>query len=160
MYDNQQHTVRKTFCIPVFSRDVTYQTLPGGNNDVIYKLFPPRESLASDIPYRDGIKKLSFLTVQLCYYIQKVTYRGCISNINVYIDKLFSRDYASWDQMIDVNIRGYLSLIGKYYQLNILGYNISSSELIRPKNIHSVRIMSNQIFPQNCNVSQDQCHQY
>ena len=55
-----------------------------------------------------------------------------ISNINVYIDKLFSRDYASWDQMIDVNIRGYLSLIGKYYQLNILGHNISSSELIRP----------------------------
>jgi hypothetical protein len=26
----------------------------GGNNDVIYKLFPPRESLASDIPAGDG----------------------------------------------------------------------------------------------------------
>ncbi len=26
----------------------------GGNNDVIYKLFPPRESLVSDIPAGDG----------------------------------------------------------------------------------------------------------
>jgi hypothetical protein len=26
----------------------------GGNNDVIYKLFPPRESLVSDIPSGDG----------------------------------------------------------------------------------------------------------
>jgi hypothetical protein len=31
----------------------------GGNNDVIYKLFPPRESLVSDIPAGDGnIEKL------------------------------------------------------------------------------------------------------
>ncbi len=31
----------------------------GGNNDVIYKLLPPRESLVSDIPAGDGdIKKL------------------------------------------------------------------------------------------------------
>jgi hypothetical protein len=31
----------------------------GGNNDIIYKLFPPRRSLVSDIPARDGnIKKL------------------------------------------------------------------------------------------------------
>ncbi len=31
----------------------------GGNNDVIYKLFPPRESLESDIPAGDGnIEKL------------------------------------------------------------------------------------------------------
>jgi hypothetical protein len=31
----------------------------GGNNDVIYKLFPPRESLVSDIPAGGGnIKKL------------------------------------------------------------------------------------------------------
>jgi hypothetical protein len=29
----------------------------GGNNDVIYKLFPPRESLVSDIPAGDGISK-------------------------------------------------------------------------------------------------------
>jgi hypothetical protein len=31
----------------------------GGNNDVIYKLFPPRESLFSDIPAGEGnIEKL------------------------------------------------------------------------------------------------------
>jgi hypothetical protein len=31
----------------------------GGNNDVIYKLFPPRESLVCDIPAGDGnIEKL------------------------------------------------------------------------------------------------------
>ncbi len=34
----------------------------GGNNDVIYKLFPPRESLVSDIPAGDGnIEKLFLL---------------------------------------------------------------------------------------------------
>jgi hypothetical protein len=33
-----------------------------GNNDVIYKLFPPRESLVSDIPAGDGNIK-SFFTV-------------------------------------------------------------------------------------------------
>jgi hypothetical protein len=34
----------------------------GGNNDVINKLFPPRESLVSDIPARDGnIGKLFLL---------------------------------------------------------------------------------------------------
>jgi len=33
----------------------------GGNNDVIYKLFPPRESLASDIPDGDGNIKKFFL---------------------------------------------------------------------------------------------------
>jgi hypothetical protein len=27
----------------------------GGNNDVIYKLFPPRESLVGDIPAGDGV---------------------------------------------------------------------------------------------------------
>jgi hypothetical protein len=33
----------------------------GGNNDVIYELFPPRESLVSDIPAGDGnIKKLFY----------------------------------------------------------------------------------------------------
>jgi hypothetical protein len=33
----------------------------GGNNDVIYKLFPPRESLVSDIPAGDGnIEKLFY----------------------------------------------------------------------------------------------------
>jgi hypothetical protein len=33
----------------------------GGKSDVIYKLFPPRESLVSDIPAGDGnIKKLFY----------------------------------------------------------------------------------------------------
>ncbi len=33
----------------------------GGNNDVIYKLFPPRESLVRDIPAGDGnIKKFFY----------------------------------------------------------------------------------------------------
>jgi hypothetical protein len=33
----------------------------GGNNDVIYKVFPPRESLASDIPAGEGnIEQLFF----------------------------------------------------------------------------------------------------
>jgi hypothetical protein len=37
----------------------------GGNNDVIYKIFPPRESLVRDIPAGDGfIEKLCF-TVKL-----------------------------------------------------------------------------------------------
>jgi hypothetical protein len=33
----------------------------GGNNDFIYKLFPPTESFVSDIPARDGnIEKLFY----------------------------------------------------------------------------------------------------
>jgi hypothetical protein len=33
----------------------------GGNNDLIYKLFPPRVSLVSDIPVGDGnIEKLFY----------------------------------------------------------------------------------------------------
>ncbi len=38
----------------------------GGNNDVIYEIFPPRESLVNDIPARTGISK-SFFTVHLSY---------------------------------------------------------------------------------------------
>jgi hypothetical protein len=33
----------------------------GGNNDVIYKLFPPRESVVSDIPGREYQK--AFFTI-------------------------------------------------------------------------------------------------
>jgi hypothetical protein len=36
----------------------------GGNNDVIYKLFPPRESLISDIPAGDGNNKKLFYGVR------------------------------------------------------------------------------------------------
>jgi hypothetical protein len=55
------------------NNDVIYQLFPpreslastklslGGNNDVIYQLFPPRESLASDILAGDGnIEKLFY----------------------------------------------------------------------------------------------------
>jgi hypothetical protein len=54
------HCKKAFFDIPVPGPDVTYQTLPGwGNYDVIYKLFPPRESLVSDILAEDGnIEKL------------------------------------------------------------------------------------------------------
>jgi hypothetical protein len=38
---------------------LTKLSLGGNNDDVIYKLFPPRESLVSDIPAGDGnIEKL------------------------------------------------------------------------------------------------------
>jgi hypothetical protein len=37
----------------------------GGNNDVIYKLFPPRESLVSDIPAGDGNIEKHFLQCRL-----------------------------------------------------------------------------------------------
>jgi hypothetical protein len=36
----------------------------GGNNDVIYKLLPPRESLVSDIPAGDGNIEKLFYSVQ------------------------------------------------------------------------------------------------
>ncbi len=53
---------KKLFEIPVPSRYVTYQTLPGGNNDVMYiKLVPPRESLVSDIPAGVGNSEKLFL---------------------------------------------------------------------------------------------------
>jgi hypothetical protein len=56
------YTVKKLFDIPVSRPDVTYQTLPGENNDVIYKLFPPRVCLVSDILTGDGNIK-SFFSV-------------------------------------------------------------------------------------------------
>jgi hypothetical protein len=39
----------------------------GGNNDVIYKLFPRRESLVSDIPAGDGNIEKSFFMVFLTF---------------------------------------------------------------------------------------------
>jgi hypothetical protein len=53
------HRKKKLFHIPVPSRDVKLSL--GRNNDVIHKLFPPRESLVSDIPAGDGnIEKLFY----------------------------------------------------------------------------------------------------
>ncbi len=48
----------------------------GGNNDVIYKLFPPRESLVSDIPAGDGNIKKLFLQ---CIHIndEKLLWQEC-----------------------------------------------------------------------------------
>jgi hypothetical protein len=48
------YTVKKVIEFPVPSRVVTTKLSLGGNNDVPYKLFLPRESLVSDIPAGDG----------------------------------------------------------------------------------------------------------
>jgi hypothetical protein len=40
----------------------------GGNNDVIYNLFPPRESLVSDIPGRGREYRKDFFTVCILIY--------------------------------------------------------------------------------------------
>ncbi len=53
---------KKSFSIfPSPARMSLYILSLGGNNDVIYKLFPPRESLVSDIPVGDGNIKELFL---------------------------------------------------------------------------------------------------
>jgi hypothetical protein len=54
------NTVKKSFSIFPSPAGMPLAKLSlGGNNDVIYKLFPPRESLVSDIPAVDGnIEKL------------------------------------------------------------------------------------------------------
>jgi hypothetical protein len=59
------HCKKAFFDIPVPGPDVTSQILPGrGNYDVIYKLFPPRESLVSDILAGDGLEyRKAFFTV-------------------------------------------------------------------------------------------------
>ncbi len=54
-----QYTVKKLFDITSPARMSLTKVSLGGNNDVIYKLFPLRESLVSDIPAGDGnIEKL------------------------------------------------------------------------------------------------------
>ncbi len=51
----------------------------GGNNDVIYKLFPPRESLVSDIPAGDGNIEKLFLQ---CIYKKKMMRNYCDRSVN------------------------------------------------------------------------------
>jgi hypothetical protein len=46
----------------------------GGNNDVIYKIFPPRESLVSDIPAGDGNIEKLFLPCNTCCKEQGILY--------------------------------------------------------------------------------------
>jgi hypothetical protein len=50
----------------------------GGNNDVIYKLFPPRESLVSDIP--PGVGKI----VNLFYSVFSSVYISSYQQISEY----------------------------------------------------------------------------
>ncbi len=54
------YTVKKAFRYS-HPQPGSYQNLPGGNYDVIYKLLLLRESLVSDIPAGDGnIEKLFY----------------------------------------------------------------------------------------------------
>jgi hypothetical protein len=59
-HTNKSYTDKKTFLTFPSQSGMSLTKLSlGGNNDVIYKLFPPRESLESDIPAEDGnIEKL------------------------------------------------------------------------------------------------------
>jgi hypothetical protein len=61
---HSMYTVKKLFYIPVSSRDVTDQILPG-REYVLYKLFPAMESLVSDIPAGDGTIEKLFLRCML-----------------------------------------------------------------------------------------------
>jgi hypothetical protein len=47
----------------------------GGNNDVIYKFFPPRESLVSDIPAGDGNIEQLFLRCMGRYFDAIILYK-------------------------------------------------------------------------------------
>jgi hypothetical protein len=59
----------------------------GVNNEVIYKLFPPRESLVNDIPAGDGnIEKLFFTVLRVL--------RLEVSMYNVYITNQFQTTFA------------------------------------------------------------------
>ncbi len=56
----------------------------GGNNDVMYKLFLPRESLASDIPAADGNIEKLFLRCTAIYLVFRVKkHVNCLCNVGV-----------------------------------------------------------------------------
>jgi hypothetical protein len=66
------YTLKKNFSIFPSPAGISLTKLSlGGNNDVIFKLFPPRESLVSDIPAGDGnIEKLflqCMLHLSMCF---------------------------------------------------------------------------------------------
>jgi len=80
---------KKTFDIPVLSLHVTYQTLSlGGNNLYMTSLFPPRESLVSDILAGDG-------------NIEKLFLR-CIRHACTFLSSERSR-YASLYDLLDIS---------------------------------------------------------
>jgi hypothetical protein len=59
----RKETPKKSFSIFSSPAEMSLTKLSlGGNNDVIYKLFPPREILVIDIPAGDGNTK-AFFTV-------------------------------------------------------------------------------------------------
>ncbi len=60
---SETNTLKKLAIFPSpAGMSLTKLSLGGNNDDVIYKLFPPRESLVSDIPAGDGnIEKLFFI---------------------------------------------------------------------------------------------------
>ncbi len=65
------YTVKKSFSIFPFPVGMSLTKLsPGGNYDIIYKLFLPWENLVSDIPAGDGNIEKLFLrcSTQICWY--------------------------------------------------------------------------------------------
>ncbi len=68
----ERHTVKKNFSIFPSSAGMSLTKLSmGGNNNVIKKLFPPRESLVSDIPAGDRNIE-SFFTLSPCTIKKKI----------------------------------------------------------------------------------------
>jgi hypothetical protein len=65
---------KKSFSLFLSSVGISLTKLSlGGNNDVIYKLFPPREGLVSDIPAGDGNIEKLFLR-----YRHRVAHGTCV----------------------------------------------------------------------------------
>ncbi len=69
----------------------------GGNNDVIYKLFPPRESLVSDILAGDGnVEKLFLRCMQVnvytsfpIFFLLHFMYKGLVAAATLFIYFVF-----------------------------------------------------------------------
>ncbi len=63
------HRKKKLFDFPSPAGMLLTKLSLGGNNDVKYKLFPPRESLVSDIPAGDGNIEKLFLRWMHVHYL-------------------------------------------------------------------------------------------
>ncbi len=86
------HTIKKSFSIFPSQAGMSLTELSlGGNNDVICKLFPPRESLVSDIPFLDGnIESFFYGAVSLEKIFHQKSFRYFVftplgSRVNIYI---------------------------------------------------------------------------